>query len=92
MRSRAQGNVRRWRVDTSRSGVGDFAGVYTRVGSGRLSVFFDWGSGSGAPHWARGCPAHAAAVGELLRAYVEDVLGKNPGRAPGVQEPPLRPR
>jgi predicted glycogen debranching enzyme len=60
----------------------------TEDGLGQISQLF-WG---GAPHWARGCPAHAAAVGELLRAYVEDVLGKNPGRAPGVQEPPLRPR
>ena len=60
----------------------------TEDGLGQVSQLF-WG---GPPHWARGCPAHAAAVGELLRAYVEDVLGKNPGRAPSVQEPPLRPR
>lgn len=60
----------------------------TEDGLGQVSEIF-WGN---APHWPRGCPAHAAAVGELLRAYHEDVLGKNPGRHPGVHEPALRQR
>jgi predicted glycogen debranching enzyme len=60
----------------------------TEDGLGQVSEIF-WGN---APHWPRGCPAHAAAVGELLRAYHEDVLGKNPGRYPGVREPALRRR
>jgi predicted glycogen debranching enzyme len=55
-------------------------------GLGQVSEMF-WGN---APHWPRGVPAHAAAVAEILRAYHEDVLGKNPGRHPGVHEPALR--
>jgi glycogen debranching enzyme len=31
-----------------------------------------------APHTPRGCPAQAWSVGEVLRAYYEDVLGKAP--------------
>ena len=57
-------------------------------GLGQISEMF-WGN---APHWPRGCPAQAAAVAEILRAYHEDVLGKNPGRHPGVHEPHLRRR
>jgi predicted glycogen debranching enzyme len=57
-------------------------------GLGHVSEIF-WGN---APHWPRGCPAHAPALAEILRAYHEDVLGKNPGRHPGVHEPSLRPR
>lgn len=57
-------------------------------GLGQISEIF-WGN---APHWPRGCIASTASVGELLRAYYEDVLGLNPGRQPGVQEPVLRPR
>jgi glycogen debranching enzyme len=44
-------------------------------GLGQLSELF-WGD---APHWPRGNIAHAAAVGEVLRAYHEDVLGRAPG-------------
>jgi glycogen debranching enzyme len=55
-------------------------------GLGQISEMF-WGN---APHWPRGCPAQAVAVAEILRAYHEDVLGKNPGRHPGVNEPHLR--
>jgi glycogen debranching enzyme len=46
-----------------------------------------WGN---PPHWPRGCPASAAAVGELLRAYYEDVLGRNPGARNPFVLPPLR--
>jgi predicted glycogen debranching enzyme len=55
---------------------------------GQISEIF-WGN---APHWPRGCPAHAPAVAEIFRAYYEDVLGKSPGRQTGVPEPTLRPR
>ncbi len=48
-----------------------------------------WGS---APHWPRGCPASAAGVGEVLRAYYEDVLGRNPGVRSPIVPPPLRRR
>jgi predicted glycogen debranching enzyme len=44
------------------------------------------------PHWPRGCPASAAAVGELLRAYYEDILGRNPGVKSPFMLPPLRRR
>ena len=48
-----------------------------------------WGN---PPHWPRGCPAAAAAVGELLRAYYEDVLARNPGvRSPILPQPLRRP-
>jgi predicted glycogen debranching enzyme len=57
-------------------------------GLGQISEIF-WGN---PPHWPRGVPAHATAVAEILRVYHEDVLGKNPGRVPGVHEPTLRPR
>lgn len=46
-----------------------------------------WGN---PPHWPRGCPAAAAAVGELLRAYYEDVLARNPGVRAPILPPPLR--
>ena len=48
-----------------------------------------WGS---APHWPRGCPAAAAGVGEVLRCYYEDVLGRNPGVRSPIVPPPLRKR
>jgi predicted glycogen debranching enzyme len=57
-------------------------------GLGQISEIF-WGQ---APHWPRGCPAHTAAVAEILRAYCEDVLGRIPGQKPNVGEPPLRNR
>jgi predicted glycogen debranching enzyme len=57
-------------------------------GLGQISEIF-WGN---APHWPRGCPAHAATLAEVLRAHHEDVLGHNPGRHPGVAEPSLRAR
>ena len=57
-------------------------------GLGHVSEIF-WGQ---APHWPRGCPAHTAAVAEILRAYCEDVLGRVPGQKPNVGEPPLRAR
>ena len=57
-------------------------------GLGQISEIF-WGN---APHWPRGCIAHACAVAEILRAHYEDVLGRNPGRLVGVQEPALRNR
>ena len=46
-------------------------------GLGQLSEL-SWGD---PPHWPRGNVAHAAAVGEVLRAYHEDVLGRAPGLA-----------
>jgi predicted glycogen debranching enzyme len=60
----------------------------TEDGLGQVSELF-WGN---APHWPRGCIAHACAVGEILRAYYEDVLGRNPGRQLTTQEPTLRNR
>lgn len=57
-------------------------------GLGHISEIF-WGN---APHWPRGMPAHALAVAELLRAYVEDILGQTPGQKPNVQDSPLRRR
>jgi len=57
-------------------------------GLGQLSEIA-WGD---PPHWPRGCIAHAAAVGEILRAYHEDVLGRNPGGRPGLVAPGLRKR
>jgi len=44
------------------------------------------------PATQRGCPASACAVAEILLAYHEDVLGRNPGRQQAVQEPSLRSR
>jgi predicted glycogen debranching enzyme len=44
------------------------------------------------PHWPRGCVAHATAVGEILRAYYEDLLGRNPGTRSGTLVPGLRRR
>jgi glycogen debranching enzyme len=55
-------------------------------GLGHVSEIF-WGN---APHWPRGLPAHALAVAELMRAYVEDVLGQTPGQKPNVADSPLR--
>jgi glycogen debranching enzyme len=43
-------------------------------GLGQVSEL-SWGD---EPYWPRGSVAHAAAVGELLRCYAEDVLGKRP--------------
>jgi predicted glycogen debranching enzyme len=57
-------------------------------GLGQLSEL-SWGN---PPHWPRGCIAHAAAVGEVLRAYHEDILGRNPGTRPGLSSPSLRKR
>jgi predicted glycogen debranching enzyme len=57
-------------------------------GLGQVSELF-WGN---APHWPRGCPASTVAVAEILRASVEDVLGRVPGRQPAVHEPVLRRR
>jgi len=57
-------------------------------GLGQVSELF-WGN---APHWPRGCPASTLGVAEILRAYVEDVVGRIPGRQPGVNEPVLRRR
>jgi len=57
-------------------------------GLGQVSELF-WGNH---PHWPRGCPASTLAVAEVLRAYVEDVIGRIPGRQPGVNEPVLRRR
>ncbi|MFQ5599737.1 MAG: amylo-alpha-1,6-glucosidase [Candidatus Krumholzibacteriia bacterium] len=57
-------------------------------GLGQVSEI-TWGD---PPHWPRGCIAHAAAVGEILRAYHEDLLGRNPGTRPGIAQPALRKR
>lgn len=47
------------------------------AGMGQLPELFDGNS----PHAAGGAPASAAAIGEILRCYVEDVLDDNPGSA-----------
>ena len=44
------------------------------AGIGTVSEIFD----ASAPHAPRGCIAQAWSIGELLRAYVEDVLGRTP--------------
>ncbi len=44
-----------------------------QAGLGSISEIFD----GNAPHHARGCISHAAAVGEILRAYLGEVLDKN---------------
>jgi glycogen debranching enzyme len=44
------------------------------AGLGSISEIAD----GDAPHTPRGCPAQAWSVGEVLRAYYEDVLGKAP--------------
>jgi glycogen debranching enzyme len=46
-------------------------------GVGQLPELFD----GDAPHRAGGAIASAASVGEVLRAYVEDVLDQNPADA-----------
>jgi predicted glycogen debranching enzyme len=58
------------------------------AGAGTVSEIFD----GDAPHSARGCIAQAWSVGEILRAYVEDVLGilpplRNHGKRPEAAEP-----
>ena len=44
------------------------------AGIGHISEVFD----GNAPHTSRGCYAQAWSVGEVLRCYVEDVLGERP--------------
>ena len=51
------------------------------AGTGQLCELFD----GNAPHFPGGAPASAAAVGEVLRCYVEDVLDERPEAAgPGL--------
>ncbi len=57
--------------------VARFAAHLEEAGLGTVSEIFD----GDPPHAPRGCVAQAWSVGELLRAYHEDVLG----RAPGMQ-------
>jgi glycogen debranching enzyme len=45
-----------------------------QAGLGSVSEIFD----GDRPHAPRGCVAQAWSVGELLRAYCEDVLGHHP--------------
>ena len=47
------------------------------AGLGTVSEIFD----GDPPHLPRGCIAQAWSVGELLRSYIEDVLGRGPQRA-----------
>jgi glycogen debranching enzyme len=47
----------------------------TEAGLGSISEIFD----GDPPHLPRGCFAQAWSVAEVLRAYVEDVLGRVPG-------------
>jgi glycogen debranching enzyme len=49
-------------------------------GTGQLCELFD----GNAPHSPGGAPASAAAVGEILRCYVEDVLDERPEAAAGA--------
>jgi glycogen debranching enzyme len=67
------------RVHGARRNVRRRAAVFYRglenhldeAGLGTVSEIFD----GDPPHAARGCIAQAWSVGELLRSYVEDVLG-----------------
>jgi predicted glycogen debranching enzyme len=51
------------------------------AGIGHISEIFD----GDAPHESRGCYAQAWSVGEVLRCYVEDILGERP--EPWFSEP-----
>jgi len=51
-----------------------FRGHLLKAGLGSISEIAD----GDFPHTPRGCPAQAWSVGEVLRAYYEDVLGKAP--------------
>lgn len=52
------------------------------VGLGSVSEIFD----GDPPHTPRGCFAQAWSVAEVLRAYVEDVVGRRPTDYPVTKE------
>lgn len=52
--------------------VENFSRHFSEAGIGTISEIFD----ADKPHKPRGCIAQAWSVGEILRAYVEDVVGK----------------
>jgi predicted glycogen debranching enzyme len=93
-RARHQGSAWTWLLGAYVTALVKAKGAEARVEAGRLLQAAEkhlsqdglgqvseisWGD---APHWPRGAPAHATAVAELLRAYYEDILGKNPALRP----------
>ncbi len=60
--------------DEARGFLAPFREHLRQAGLGSISEIAD----GDAPHTPRGCPAQAWSVGEVLRAYYEDVLAKAP--------------
>jgi predicted glycogen debranching enzyme len=60
--------------------IAPFESHLYEAGLGHISEIFD----GDAPHTPRGCYAQAWSVGEVLRCYVEDILGERP--SPWVDE------
>src|SRR3954464_5836924 len=69
----AAGNAAAARAE-ARKLLGPFRDHLRKAVLGSISEIADGDS----PHTPRGCPAQAWSVGEVLRAYYEDVLGKAP--------------
>jgi glycogen debranching enzyme len=61
----------------ARGFIAPFGARLHKAGAGGLGSICEIADGD-APHAARGCPAQAWSVGEVLRAYYEDVLGRAP--------------
>ena len=70
---RTHGNTEEAR-DRAADFVDPFRTHLYESGIGQISEIFDGDS----PHTARGCYAQAWSVGEVLRCYVEDILGECP--------------
>lgn len=60
--------------DTAAEVIAPFRSHLFEAGIGHISEVFD----GDPPHTSRGCYAQAWSVGEVLRCYVEDILGERP--------------
>jgi glycogen debranching enzyme len=67
----------------ARAFLNPFKDHLTKAGLGSISEIAD----GDPPHTARGCPAQAWSVAEVLRAYYEDVLNKAPAWPHEIETP-----